>query len=137
MILNNQLNNQLAQLSLRDNILSELTKYNYKDYKVEIIISNYSQRPLPSELYIDIYEQNQELNPFLTIEKTPIRLAQQYLAPGYECGIPVAIKCKQSIVVNHNKNKQIIIPICLYSLHNGRISNVISLNIKIKTSIQI
>ena len=33
--------NQLALLSLRNQTLCELSKYNYKNYKVEVIISNY------------------------------------------------------------------------------------------------
>ena len=129
--------NKLALLSVRSQRLCELTRYNYKDYKVEIIVSNTSENPLPSELYINVDEQHKESNPFLTIERTPVRLAQQYLEPGYQCGVLVAIKCKRSIEVSPNSEKKMHIPICLYSLHDGPISNVIPLFIKVKTSIQI
>jgi hypothetical protein len=89
------------------------------------------------ELYIDVDEQHKDVNPFLTIERTPVRLEKQYLEPGYECGVQVAIKCIQSIIVEPNSDKKMTIPICLYSPHNGPISNVIPLYIKVKTSIQI
>jgi hypothetical protein len=129
--------NQLALLSLRNQTLCELSRYNYNNYKVEVIVSNYSNNPLPSELYIDVDEQHKDVNPFLTIERTPVRLEKQYLEPGYECGVQVAIKCIQSIIVEPNSDKKMTIPICLYSPHNGPISNVIPLYIKVKTSIQI